>query len=165
MAAIDLVIIIVVLVSALLGLARGLLREVMALATWLAALLLAVLLAPALAEQLAGQIGNASVRLGVAFVAVFVGTLIAGGLAQRLLGALVKTTGLSGTDRMLGFLFGGARGLLVCTVALMALRQFLEAGTWWQSSLLVPELLAFEQDVLELLAQARDWIIHLGYQE
>ncbi|MEQ8860202.1 MAG: CvpA family protein [Pseudomonadales bacterium] len=162
MASIDIVILIVVLVSALIGLARGLIKEVLSLASWLAAFILALYFAPAVGERMAGQLADESVRLVVAFVVIFLATLIAGGVAQWLIGRLVKTTGLSGTDRFLGFLFGSARGVVACIVALIALRQFAEAGQWWQSSVLVPELLAFEQDVLEFLGRAQDWVVDLG---
>lgn len=162
MASIDIVILIVVLVSALIGLARGLLKEVLSLASWLAAFILALYFAPEVADRMAGQLADESVRLVVAFIAIFLATLLAGGIVQWLAGRLVKSTGLSGTDRFLGFLFGSARGVVACIVALIALRQFAEAGQWWQSSLLVPELLAFEEQVLELLGRAQDWVIDIA---
>ncbi len=162
MASIDIIILIIVLVSALIGLARGLIKEVLSLASWLAAFILALYFAPSVGDRMAGQLADESVRLVVAFILIFLATLIAGGIVQWLVGKLVKTTGLSGTDRFLGFLFGAARGVLACIVALIALRQFAEAGQWWQSSVLVPELLAFEQQVLELLGRAQDWVVDLG---
>lgn len=165
MATVDIVILIVVLVSALIGLARGLIREVLSLASWLAAFILALYFGPAVADRLAGQLADESVRLVVAFVAIFLVTLIAGGVVQWFMSRLVKTTGLSGTDRFLGFLFGSARGLLACIVGLIALRQFAEAGQWWQSSILVPELLAFEEQVLHLLGKAQDWVVDLSLPE
>jgi membrane protein required for colicin V production len=159
LAGVDIIILIVVLVSALIGLARGLLKEVLSLASWLAAFILALYFAPAVAERLAGYLADQSVRLVVAFILVFLTTLFAGGVLQWLAGTLVKTTGLTGTDRFLGFLFGGARGVLAALVVLIALHQFAEAGQWWQTSVLVPELLAFEQDVLALIGKAREWVL------
>lgn len=165
MATLDIVILGVVLLSALIGLLRGLFKEVLSLASWLAAFMLALYFAPVLAERLEGQLADGSVRLAAAFVAIFLGTLLAGALVQWLVGTLVRTTGLTGTDRFLGFLFGSARGALLCIVAIMALRQFAEGGQWWQSSVLVPELLAFEQEVLQLMGRAQDWVTHLGKRE
>jgi membrane protein required for colicin V production len=162
MATVDLIILIVVLVSALIGLARGLLKEVLSLATWLAAFILALYFAPAIATRLAGQFADDSVRLVVAFIVVFLATLLAGGVLQWLTGALIKTTGLSGTDRFLGFLFGGARGVVAALVVLIALHRFADAGQWWQTSILVPELLAFEQEVLVLMGKAQEWVVQLG---
>lgn len=161
-ATIDIVILIVVLVSALIGLVRGLARELLSLASWLAAFILALYFAPLLADRLSGQLADGSVRLIVAFVAIFLVILLAGAVVQWLAGALVKSTGLTGTDRFLGFLFGAARGVLACMVALVALHRFAEAGQWWQSSLLVPELLAFEQQLLELLGKAQEWVVQFA---
>jgi membrane protein required for colicin V production len=162
MASIDLIILIVVLVSALIGLARGLLKEVLSLATWLAAFLLALYFGPAVAERLAGQITDGAVRLIVGFLVVFLSTLLAGGLAQWLARALVQSTGLSGTDRFLGFLFGGARGLVAALVVLIVVNRFADADDWWSTSVLVPGLLAFEQDLLALLGRAQEWVTQLG---
>lgn len=161
MAAIDLVILGIVLLSALIGVVRGFFREVLSLASWLAAFILALYFAPDLAERMTGLLADQGVRLIVAFVVIFVVTLIVGGLAQRLVGSLVKSTGLTGTDRVLGFVFGAARGTLLCVVALIAVRRFAETGQWWESSLLVPQLLAFEQEVLDLLGRAQAWIVEL----
>lgn len=165
MATVDIIILIVVLVSALIGLARGLIKEVLSLASWLAAFILALYLGPAVADRLAGQLADESVRLVVAFVGIFLVTLIAGGMVQWLMGRLIKSTGLSGTDRFLGFLFGSVRGLLACMVGLIALHRFAEAGQWWQASVLVPELLAFEEQVLDLLGKAQDWVVGLSLPE
>lgn len=156
---VDIIILGVVLLSAVIGLVRGLMKEVLSLASWLAAFILALYFAPAVADRLSGQLADQSVRLVVAFIVIFLATLTVGGLLQWLAGTLIKTTGMSGTDRFLGFLFGAARGVLACTVALIALRQFAEAGAWWQGSILVPELLAFEQSLLELLGRAQDWVL------
>lgn len=162
MAAVDIIILIVVLVSALIGLARGLVKEVLSLASWLAALILALYFAPVLAAGLAGQLADESVRLVVAFILIFLVTLVAGSLLQWLAGGLIKSTGMTGTDRFLGFLFGGARGVLACLVALIALHRFAEAGDWWESSVLVPRLLAFEQEVLALMGKAQEWIVQFN---
>lgn len=162
MATLDILILIVVLVSAIIGLVRGLMKEVMSLASWLAAFILALYFASPVAERLSGQLADHSVRLVVAFIAIFLVTLLAGAVLQRLAGTLVKSTGLSGTDRFLGFLFGGARGVVACIVALIAVRQFAEAGQWWQSSVLVPELMAFEEEILHLVGWLQQWVVQLG---
>jgi membrane protein required for colicin V production len=56
----------------------------------------------------------------LAFVGVLVGCLMLFGLAALALGALVRKGGMSGTNRVLGGLFGFARGVLVL-VALVLL--------------------------------------------
>ncbi len=78
-----------------------------------------------------------------------VGTLFACGLLTRVLGELVKISGLSATDRMLGMVFGFLRGALVVLLGVTALHYWtpVAQGPWWQSSQLVPLVL----ELLDLL--------------
>ena len=165
MATADIVILGVVLLSALIGLVRGLLKEVLSLATWTAAIGLALYFAPEASVYLAGVISDEVIRLVAAFAGIFLGALIVGGLVQWLIGALVKGTGLTGTDRFLGFVFGSARGVLVCLVGLIAIRSFAQSADWWQASLLVPELLAFEHVLHDGLGKSTEWLSKAGVGE
>jgi membrane protein required for colicin V production len=152
---IDVAIVILILLSSVIGVVRGLVREVLSLFVWAAALVLAILLSPQVAELLNPSIENPSFRYMTAFAGVFISTLIVGGIAESLMARLINGAGMSGTDRLLGFGFGGARGALVCVVALIALRQ-LGYESWWENSLLVPELMAFEGEILAFLDAAVD---------
>lgn len=144
----DGIIVAVVGLSTVIGLIRGLAREVMSVIVWVTAFVAALLLG----EPVAGLLEiDAGLGTAAGFAIVFVAVLIAGAIVQRVLAKLVHASGIGGTDRMLGSLFGALRGGLVVLVALIALRPFAEATTWWLESALVPELLAFERDVLDLL--------------
>jgi membrane protein required for colicin V production len=142
-AALDMVLVAVVGLSALIGLSRGIVREVLSLGAWVLALAVAYLFAPELGASIADELGT--FRVVLAFLAIFLTMLILAGLVQWLVGKLIQTTGLSGTDRLLGLFFGGARGLVVCLVALIAMRPFVQEAGWWQASVLRNELLAFEE--------------------
>lgn len=155
---IDVAIVILILLSAVIGLVRGLVREVLSLVVWAAALVLALLFSPQVAELLVGLIATPSLRYVTAFASVFIATLIIGGIVESLMARLIDGTGMTGTDRLLGFVFGGARGVLVCIVALIAMRPFGEYQTWWENSLIVPELMAFEGDILAFLDAAVDLV-------
>jgi membrane protein required for colicin V production len=61
-----------------------------------------------------------------------------------LLGRLVESTGLSGTDRLLGGVFGAARGLaLIVAVLLVAGFTPIPADPWWKDSQMVQRLMPF----------------------
>jgi len=147
----DIVICLLLLLSALIGLFRGLVKEVLSLIIWMAALVVALLFAQPVSDLLVEKIDNTSMRMILAFAAIFISALVAGALVQWVLAKLIETTGLSGTDRLLGFLFGSIRGVLLCIVILIVIRPFSQDAGWWQSSILVPQLIAFESDVVGFL--------------
>ena len=159
MASADIVILIIVLLSSVIGLVRGLFKELISLLIWFAAVMLALYFSTAIGDALSGQIADESVRTVVGLCIIFLATLIVGGIVQVLVKQLISSTGLTGTDRFLGFLFGSARGVLICIVALIGLKSFEIEAAWWQESEIIPELLAFEQDVLELMGKARDVVV------
>ena len=141
MAVIDWVILAVVVVSALISLKRGFVKEALSLASWFAAFLVARFFSANLATLLVGQIETNSLRWIVAFVILFAGTLVVCALLNYLLSEVVRMTGLSGTDRVFGMVFGLARGLLIL-VAIVFLAQFTPVAQdqWWQDSLFIPHL-------------------------
>lgn len=72
------------------------------------------------AAHLAAAIDIPSLRLAAAFGGLFLVTLLIGGLVGILAGRLVHYTGLIGTDRFLGALFGLMRGAAVVTALVLA---------------------------------------------
>jgi membrane protein required for colicin V production len=161
MTAVDFALGLVIAVSAVIGLFRGLVRELLALGIWLAALIAALLLAETAAQTLFAGVENRALALGLGFVIVFIGSLIVGALIQWLVARLVVSTGLSGTDRFLGFAFGGLRGVLAVLIGLIALRPLISGHEWWHDSVLIPWLLQFENDVLVWIAAVTEFVSDL----
>jgi membrane protein required for colicin V production len=92
-----------------------------------------------LAVELEPWIRTPSVRLGVAFVLLVVAALLVGGLVNYLIIRLIQFTGLSGSDRFIGMLFGVVRGaLVVALLVLLAGLTPLPEDPWWQESSLIP---------------------------
>jgi membrane protein required for colicin V production len=61
--------------------------------------------------------------------------MIAGGIVAWLVRELVRATGLSGTDRVLGSLFGLGRGALIVGLAVIVLDYAeLSSDPWWQEA-------------------------------
>lgn len=134
----DYLIVIIVALSMLIGLWRGLLREVISLATWIAAFAIAFLFAENGAAHLAPYIDVPSFRVAAAFGGLFLATLLLGGLLGILASHLVDYTGLTGTDRMLGMVFGFARGSAVIVLLVLAAGVTpLPKDSWWQQSQLL----------------------------
>lgn len=135
MVAVDWILLAVLLLSMALGAWRGLVYEVLSVLAWLAAFVAAQWFAPQVAQQL--PMGNASepVRYAAGFVVVFIGAVFAGGLVAWLVKKLVEAVGLRPIDRMLGMVFGLARGLiLLLAVTLVVGLTPLRANPWWQES-------------------------------
>jgi membrane protein required for colicin V production len=85
-----------------------------------------------------------SARTAMGFTGLFIVVLLLGGLLNYLLGRLVESTGLSGTDRLLGGVFGAARGLaLVVAVLLVAGFTPIPADPWWKDAQLVQRMMPF----------------------
>jgi membrane protein required for colicin V production len=80
-----------------------------------------------------------SARIATAFGILFFMTLILGGLISFILNHLIEKTGLTGTDRLLGLLFGVLRGaVLVSIMVMLAGVSPLPEDPWWKQSLLIP---------------------------
>ena len=133
----------IVAVSVAISIWRGLVREVVSLLSWLVALWTAARFAVMFAEWLPSAITNPSARYVVAFVVLFLGTVIVLELMGVLLAKLLHAAGLGFVDRLLGAVFGLARGaLLVWILALLGGLTALPQQDWWRESVLAPPLQA-----------------------
>lgn len=132
----------IVAISILVGTLRGFIKEVFSLAVWAAAFLVAFQYSGALAMQLESHIELPSARTSLAFAGLFLSVLLVGGLITYLIGKLVEKTGLSGTDRLLGGVFGALRGLiLILVLMLVAGLTPVPQDPWWQQSRTVQSLI------------------------
>jgi membrane protein required for colicin V production len=133
----DLAVLVVVGLSVLLSVIRGLVREVLALAAWVVAFLAGNVLAGEVAPWLPEAVPTEELRLLAGFMAVFVMVLVAMSLLAIMISKLVKSAGLGLEDRLLGSVFGLARGLLVVvTVVLLAGLTSLPRQAVWRNAVL-----------------------------
>ena len=135
---IDTVIIIVVAISSAFGLWRGLVKELLSLLSWIAALLVARVYGEPLAGVFVNMIESESIRYVTAFVLLFVMVIMIGTLINHFVAKLFTVTGLKFLDRLLGVVFGLARGTVIVLVILFILNVFVSETEWWQESTLIP---------------------------
>ena len=139
MVAIDYIILAVVLVSAITGLIQGFLREICSLVSWVLAVWLAWKIGPSLEPHLGGVLRQAPYGLWAGRAIVFIAVLVIGGIIGAILNYYVRLSIFSGLDRLLGFLLGLIRGVVIVGVAVLLAQQArLDGEAWWKKSKLLP---------------------------
>ena len=149
----DWAIIALLAISTLMSLRRGFFKEALSLGTWIAAFVVARQFHSPMDQLLETQIVDSLMRSIAAFAALFVGTLLVGAALGFFLSALIDATGLSSTDRVLGMVFGFARGALIVTVVIGLLNLTpLVDDSWYTTAFLVPHFETVAQWALEQLS-------------
>jgi len=150
----------IISISGLISLVRGFVKEAMSLVIWIAAFALAMNFKEPAADLLVNFIALASIRQLASWGGLFVGILLLGTIVNFLLGKLVSSTGLSGTDRTLGLVFGVFRGLLIVLALVIILPQAVpvDQDLWWLASSLIPLFQGFEAWGREAATAVTDFI-------
>ncbi|WP_122039474.1 CvpA family protein [Asaia bogorensis] len=112
----DIAVLFVLLVSALWGGARGFAREVFSLAAWVGAFVLAARTAPLILPWIAQRVTDPLAATALAYIISFIVlVLVLSTVAQRFATGL-RSVLVGGTDKLLGCLFGVARGYILLVV-------------------------------------------------
>lgn len=115
----DLGLIGIVFISAILSMLRGFTREVLAIASWAAAAVAAYYLHPIALPYIKPYISKDTIALAAAVGSVFLITLIVVSIVTVRISDAILDSKVGALDRSLGFLFGAARGVLLCVVAFL----------------------------------------------
>lgn len=141
----DYAVIGVITLSGLMSLIRGFVREAISLGAWILAVWAAFHYAHIMAAIITPYVKSASLRIPIASFILLLAVLILGGLINFIIGTLVDKTGLSGTDRIIGMVFGTGRGvLLVAVLLLLAQLTPMPQSLWWHNSILIPKFQPLE---------------------
>lgn len=156
MIAIDWVLLGIVAGSAVFGLMRGLIGVLASLAAWILAGWAAFQFGAQVALMLASDGEPGAGQLFAGYALAFIVVMVVVGLAGWMLRKLVHSVGLSGVDRMLGFVLGVVRGLVVaCGLLLLLGLTELPREPSWQASRLVPLLVPGAE---QMRAWLPDWV-------
>lgn len=135
----DYLMIAAVVISAVVGSIRGFLREAIALVTWIIALFVAWHFADRVAPHLGGLLAGSAGATWVARLIIVALVLLLGAAIGAIVGHFVRLSIFTGTDRLLGFVFGTFRGLvLLGALVMLAQALRLDGERWWRQSALLP---------------------------
>lgn len=181
---VDFIILLIFLLSLLTGLSRGLIKELISLISLVAAFALAIMFANPLAlyitnsETVQGVIHQASsssganasqpisyVLIGMSFAMIFAGVVILGSIIGLIINMVFNTGVLGIGNRLLGAIFGLARGYIITLVVIFVVQLTpLSTQYWWEQSQIVhayqPAVQWLDEIVSPALANMKESIGH-----
>jgi membrane protein required for colicin V production len=155
----------VVIISVAAAFHKGFVRELISLAALVAGVIIAgrgYERASAWFEDLTRSHQMAE---GLAFLALFLGTLLVGAVVAGIAGKLIKKAGVQAFDRFLGALFGLVRGAAVDCILLLALVAFAIKVDAVRRSTLAPYVVAGADVVAEVMPEALKTQFRAGLQK
>lgn len=158
----DYAILAVIALSVLISIIRGFTKEALSLVGWIVASWVALTFSEQAEPLLRDYIEIPSIRLLVAFVSLFIITLFLAAFVNYLVSQVVKKTGLSGTDRMIGIFFGIARGIVIIAVLVMIAGMTpIPQDPWWGESQLIHYFESIAQYISQFIPD--DFAANLRY--
>lgn len=146
----DIAIVVVILLSVLLAAAQGFFFEIFSLAGTVVGYLLAAWGYTRVAPLIEPYVKTPWVANIAGFLVIFLVVTLLASVIGRVMRATMKEVGLRWFDRILGALFGFARGILVVMVIALALASFVPQSPALANSRLAPYLL--------VVARAAVWL-------
>lgn len=145
--------------SAIVGVLRGFVKEALSLMGWILAIWGAWRFGPAVAAWLPDFLDDGTVKIWIARLTVLIGVLFVSGLLSWLVSMLIDKSALSGTNRVVGMVFGLARGVVFAGFAVYLLEVAgLDEEPWWPDSKLIPYVAPIAQKLSELAAEGMEML-------
>lgn len=120
---------VIVGVSAIYAFFKGFIREIIGIVGLLGGTFASFMLYEKVANLLKNQIQSEGLRNLAAFAIIFFSIIILMAIISFVIKKIFDSAGLSFYDRLLGFLFGALRGILIVYVCILAINFFNVAGT------------------------------------
>lgn len=149
---VDYTIIAVLLLSVLISLARGFIREALSLAAWIIAFWVALTFSKNFSVYLTPYLHNPTTSYVTAFIILFIACLLLVASINFVITTMMDKTGISGTDRLLGVVFGFVRGLLFIAILMLAARMTpFPQNNVWKESQLIPRFAPIENCLVQYI--------------
>jgi membrane protein required for colicin V production len=160
----DVVLAVLLAWSVVTGFRKGFTREVIGLASVIAALILATWFYGTAASYLLPYISSRPAAGLAGFLLVFCGVILLGSVVSLAVRKVLKVTGLSFFDRILGCGFGFLRGGLIAVALVMGLMAFSSAGQP-PSSVVGSRLAPYAVDGARLVASVAPHDLREGFHK
>ena len=140
MATIDFLISGVLVISLFFGTWRGFVKEVISILAWVSSFFISITFVSELSEILLKSLGTHFFSFPLSFFLLFIGTMLFFSLVSFLMSEVLRASGLKGFDKLLGALFGLAKGTTIVAVACVVSRFFVPQTylIWYESSAFLP---------------------------
>ncbi len=138
---IDILIAVAIVASIVVGFIRGFVKEAISIAALLFAIWAALYFGPSVGDVSQSWLSSEELQMWFGRVLVFAVILSVGGLLGWGISKLVRLSVLSGIDRLMGCLFGAARGIVLIALFVIG-GQFagFDNDDWWLQSRLIPHV-------------------------
>ena len=153
----DMVILAVIAISALYALLRGFVRESLSVLAWIGAGAAALFFGPWLAQRLHGTLEGWP-ALVVGYGGIFLAVVIPLSFVSHYLGRTVQQSPIGMVDRLLGAVFGAARGLALIAICYLLFSFAVPTAkqpTWMTQARLMPLVRASSHIILALVPNPR----------
>lgn len=157
---VDILIVFAIVVSMVVGVVRGFVKEAISIAALLFAIWGALYFGPSVGDIAESWIKAEEMQTWFGRILVFAIVLSVGGLLGWGISKLVRLSVLSGVDRLLGSLFGAARGILLVALAILG-GQFagFDNDDWWRSSAAIPYFETVGEWIMVMAPQGYDMLV------
>ena len=161
--ALDMVVLLGVVVAAVVGLSRGFVAEVFSLFAWFVTVFALKLLHAPATQALAGVVGTLAGAAVLAFALIVAVTWFGGRMVANALGKRTRTSVLGPVDRALGFGFGALKGVVLASLAFLAVALVVDTASggpkrrpaWMTGSRTYPLLNATSAGIADILDRRR----------
>ena len=94
---------------------------------------------------------DAAWRQIIAYAAIFLGVFLLTGILARILQKLLSLSFMVWLDKLAGLVFGLLKGLVICSLLLIAIKTFLDDAPFLRSSVITPYLRSVIETLYDLL--------------